>query len=178
MRSVFISGILGGIILFIWGAVSWMVLPWHKDSLNGFKDEKSVAAVVGANVAKSGMYILPFQHMDSPEAAQQTQPAPLMMFASIKTESMKPVGSYMVTSIITQFLAAFLVAFLVSKTSGLGYLGRLSFIVLFALTAGIVVDVPYWNWFGFDTHFTLVAFGDLLISWFLAGLVMAKFAKK
>lgn len=172
--KLLIAGVLGGIVIFLWGMVSWMVLPWHKDTINHFKDERSVAAVVTANISKSGMYIMPAGEMEGVEAHQANMP---MIFASISLDGMKPMGGYMMTGIINQILAAILVAFLVSKVS-LGYLGRVGFIVMLALTAGLITNGPYWNWFSFDTQFTLVTFGDILISWFLAGLVIAKFARK
>ena len=31
------AGILGGIIVFMWGMVSWMVLPWHTSTIVSFR---------------------------------------------------------------------------------------------------------------------------------------------
>jgi hypothetical protein len=47
---------------------------------------------------------------------------------------------------------------------------------LFGLTAGVVCFLPYWNWFDFSTAYTAASIVDLAIGWFLAGLVIAKFA--
>lgn len=31
-KSLILGGILGGLVLFIWGFISYMVLPWHRRS--------------------------------------------------------------------------------------------------------------------------------------------------
>jgi hypothetical protein len=33
--------------------------------------------------------------------------------------------------------------------------------------------VPYWNWYGFPTDFTLAQIVENTVGWFLAGLVLA-----
>ena len=67
---------------------------------------------------------------------------------------------------------------LLCKTTGLSYFGRVGFVVVFALAAGFVTHVPYWNWFYFNSQFTLVQITDLLVGWFLAGLAMAGVCKR
>ena len=49
------GGILGAVILFVWGFLSWMVLPWHADSMHTFKDETAIAQSIQANASKSGI---------------------------------------------------------------------------------------------------------------------------
>ena len=169
MSACIKAGIVGGIILFIWYAVSWMVLPWHASTLNGFKDEKAVSEVIIANAPQSGIYLLPSAQMSSQEQSPE-----MVMFASVHqvgTQSMMMQGA---VSLVTQIISALLVAWLLCKTAGLGYAGRVGFVVVFALAASFVSHVPYWNWFYFNSQFTLVQVADLLVGWFLAGLVMAK----
>ena len=40
-----------------------------------------------------------------------------------------------------------------------------------------MVNFPYWNWYGFPTHFTLMELVDKLITLFVAGLVLAAIVK-
>lgn len=173
MKSCIKGGILGGIVLFLWGVVSWMVLPWHMNTMNNFNDEGSVAAVIVANAPKSGVYVSPTK----PSAAQgqaQAQP-PALIFATVTLEG-GPASMVMpmILSLLTQIVAALLVGWMLCKTNGLSYARRVGFVVVFAVAAAVVTHVPYWNWFGFGTDFTLVGVADLIIGWFLAGLVMAK----
>lgn len=170
------NGIIGGIILFIWGMISWMVFPWHMNVINGFTDSTAVAQAVTSNAPRSGIYVLPYTQADS-ESATTTQVMP-QLFLSVnlkgaETMMIKP----MVIGLLTQIIAAILVAWMLSKVVGLSYFGRVGFVVVFALAAGIVTDIPYWNWFAFDANYTLIVIADMLIGWFLAGLAMAKFVK-
>ena len=58
-RSFLMGGFVGGVVLFVWGAVSWMVLPWHNMTLNTFTDEDKVANVLIANAPVRGIYVYP-----------------------------------------------------------------------------------------------------------------------
>lgn len=167
-RSIILGGILGGIILFAWGAISWMVLPLHMQTLHGFKDEGSVIQAIKANSTESGMYFLPLQH----DQTQTQVPGP-MVFASVTQEGMTTMVPSMVIGFIADVIAAMLVTWMVLQTTGLGYFCRLGFILVFALAGSVLTHFMYWNWFHFATDFTLIEILDVLVAWFLAGLVIA-----
>ena len=175
MGSCIKGGVLAGIVLFIWSAVTWMALPWHKTTLNSFTNEKAVVEVIKVNATKSGMYFLPAKGM---EATDQKFTGP-MIFTSIHLEGMPPsMAMQMLTGLIGEIIAAMFVGWLLLKTSGLNYFQRVGFVVVFAIAASIVADLGNWNWFAFDTNYTLVLIADTVIGWFLAGLVLAKFCRK
>lgn len=177
MRTVK-AGVLGGIVLFIWGMVSWMLLPWHMETLHSFKDAKAVTQVIESNVSQSGIYFAPTmeEHAAKKEVAKKeaVKKEP-MIFTSVRLEGMGPsMAVPMLISLFTQIVAAFFVAWMLSKTIGLSYMKRVTFVVVFALAASLVTEVPAWTWFGFDPKYVLVLIADLLIGWFFAGLVLAK----
>src|SRR2546428_13605020 len=66
LKSLLLGGILGGLLLFAWGVVPWMLLPWHLATLEKFKDEAKVAQALTANATKSGVYLLPNVHKHEP----------------------------------------------------------------------------------------------------------------
>lgn len=172
MSSCIKAGILGGIVLFIWSAISWMVLPWHMTTMHNFKDQTAVSQIIQANAEQSGIYFSP-SYKTPQEGDAKSEP---MVFAAVHLPGMQPsMVEPMTISFLSQLVSAFLVVWLLSKTRGLSYSNRVGFILVFALAAGVVTDVPYWNWFKFDAQYTLVAMADLLIGWFFAGLVIAKF---
>jgi hypothetical protein len=80
-------------------------------------------------------------------------------------------------SLITQIVAAFFVAWMLLNTAGLGYMGRVFFVIIFALAAGTVGLVPQWNWLNFDVQYVGLEFADLIVGWFLAGLVLARMCR-
>lgn len=186
-RSVLRGGILSGIVVFVWGAISWMALPLHEATLLKFKDEAAVTAAVGANAAARGVYLLPNAHGDaaglSPEQQQARQAAAMKQWESgptalvvVRLGGSTSMAPYLVIGLATAIIAGLLIAWLVSKTSGLSYWGKVGFVVVTALVAGLLTNVPEWNWWSFSTGYTAVALLDHMVGWFLGGLVIAKFS--
>lgn len=179
--------ILGGIALFIWGAISWMVLPWHNFAMYGFKDEVAVTQTLFSNAPQNGIYILPNPHRQGEESTQEEIKAKSsssmeqmikgpVLFAAVSLDGSGSMVKPMIGSLLIQMLGALLVTFLILEKNNLTYWERVGFAVLFALAAGIVCHLPYWNWWSFSALYTLVTIMDLVVGWFLAGLVIAQVA--
>ena len=83
----------------------------------------------------------------------------------------------MAVQLLSLVAAAFLLTWLVLQTSGLSYARRVMFLAVVGLSASVIVDLPNWNWWGFSGSFTAVNVADNVITWLLAGLVIAKVAK-
>ncbi|MEK6698785.1 MAG: hypothetical protein AABZ10_07060 [Nitrospirota bacterium] len=60
MKKHILPSILAGIVLFVWGFISWALLPWHMTVANKFADEAAVSRVLKENAPQSGVYYLPF----------------------------------------------------------------------------------------------------------------------
>ena len=84
----------------------------------------------------------------------------------------------MVFSFLSLLLAALLITWLLMQTSGLSYIRQVMFVTAIGLSAGVMVHLPYWNWWKFPLCYTIVSIFDLVIAWFLAGLVMAKMCQR
>jgi hypothetical protein len=181
------GGLLGGLVLFVWGAVSWTVLPLHNMTLSKFTDENAVATVITENAKDPGVYFLPNAYHESAaseaekkaayEAAQKRMPEGPVVFASIRLKGMKSMAPFVLTGIVISIIGATLGTLLLLKTKETGYFRKAGYLALFAFTAGVVCFLPYWNWFGFSTAYTAASIIDLTIGWFLAGLVIAKVAR-
>jgi hypothetical protein len=183
MGKLFKGSLLGGFILFLWGAVSWMVLDWHSQVLNAFTDEAKVAESFQLNTDKAGVYMLPMiaMSLEPPEKlseAEQQQMATRekgpVAFATVIPEGhsndmIKP----LVTSLATQIIAAFLVTALLLINTPPSFMGRLTMVMLFAVGASVITYVPLYNWFYFPLDFTLLAVADILIGWLLAGIAIS-----
>ena len=171
--KVILAGILGAIVLFVWSAASWMVLPWHMKTIHTFNDEKSVVAIIQANATESGVYMLPMMDdkgtLKNPELAKGPT-----IFAAIK---MQPMNATMTTQMVISFLAqlvpALFVAWILCLARGLSYFGRVGLVLLFGIAGAVASQIPLWNWFGFDEQYISIMMADIIIGWFLAGLVMA-----
>ena len=53
------GALVGGAILWVWGAVSWMLLPWHHATFRAFADEGAVERTILVAAPESGVYGLP-----------------------------------------------------------------------------------------------------------------------
>lgn len=187
VKSLVLGGLLGGIVAFCWSAISWTVLTWHNPTMNSFTNEAAVAQVLTENAPRGGMYWLPgvpagFDRMtgDEKKAAEKlmeerTRTMPFL-YGVVQQRANNDMTRQMGGSVLFDILAALLITGLLMRTAGMSYLGRVMFIVTVALAAGIIAEVPHWVWWHFDTSWTVVALADIVIAWFLAGLVIAKVA--
>lgn len=172
MKKLIIGGLAGAVILFFWGMLSWMMLPWHKTTIFSFQNEAAVKTAFTANAPKSGVYVAPSMASQNTQQANPIQPP--IIFSVVQVEQPMAMSYMMLISFIIQFIAAFLITWLISQAKDAGYGKRVTMSLVFGLAAGIVTHLPYWNWFGFPAYYTVVAILDLVIGWFLAGLAIAR----
>ena len=179
MKSILAGGILGGIALFAWCTVSWMFLPWHNATFRKFDQERVVEVVLQTNAPQKGIYLLPSPATGTPEEQKTTHERAAkgpFAFVVMSPNGWGPMPFHIATGLLTQILGAGLVTGLLVlvKKPKAAFVEKFSFVVLFALAAGVVCHLPFWNWWGFSIGFTLLSLADLLIGWSLAGLVIAK----
>jgi hypothetical protein len=187
LKPLVLGTILGGLVAFVWSSISWEVLPWHGKPILSFQNDEEVSAVIRTHAVKSGVYILPggpsMDGMTSEQkkAAQATlmeemQKGPVM-FAAIRRDGF---GSYtwgLVIQLLSLMAAAFLLTWLALQTSGLSYAKRVLFLGVVGLAAGVITELPNWNWWGFSGSYAAVMIADGTLTWLIAGLVIAKVCK-
>lgn len=171
MKKNILLSLVAGVMLFVWGFISWAVLPWHMMVANKFTDEAAVSQALKANAPQAGVYYLPFSEKDH-------GPNQAGAFANVLPQGTEMnMGRQMAIGLITQIVSAFLVLSLMSMTTSLSYWSKVGFFALAGLTIGFVSHAPYWNWFGFPASYVSITILDILIGWTLAGLTVAKFAE-
>lgn len=177
LKSLIKSAIVGGIIVYVWGMISWIVLPWHITTINRFTNPDAVSQVIIDNTPKDGMYVL--VNMPSSENDQQSTMSGPFMFASIQRAGMDMSSTKpFVISFIIQVVGAFFITWLYLQTKANRYWRGVFFITLIGFLVGILSLLTSWNWWGFSPGYVFVGIADLVISWFLGGLAIAKLARK
>ena len=187
VRSLVLGSVLGGVIVFAWTAVSWMLLPWHNNAMKSFADEAAVAQVILDNAPSGGMFAIPgwpagFDAMtqaqkDSCQAAMTKKMADGPYFYGVVWRGVKEdMGRSMGVSLLFDVLAALLVTMLVMKTGGMSWAGRVMFIVTVALAVCLIAIAPNWIWWHHPSGYVIVGMADVVIAWALAGMVIAKVA--
>ena len=152
-------------MLFIWGAITLVFIPWHNLVLLGVKNEPAVLEVLRAQAAETGVYSVPIDHT----SYTATSPFAVIMY---RPDGMgMGQGAVMAVSFATYWLASLIAALLMPKT--LSYMRRVLFFVGLGVFTSLVAHVNNWTWTGYSPGYTLVAIFDLIVGWFLAGLVLA-----
>ena len=171
IRTAAKGALAGGLVLFVWGVIYWMALPWHHAVFGQFQDEDAVASVLTLNAPEPGVYIYPGGQDEEAREKMARGPFAFVVFHRGGIASMvRP----LVTQLGIQIVGAFLISLLLARAGVAGYWGRVGFVVVLLLTAGILCHLPNWNWWHFSTGYILTAFVDLLAGGFLAALVLAR----
>jgi hypothetical protein len=186
LKSLVLGTILGGLVAFVWSSISWEVLPWHEKPILSFQNDEEVSAMIRTHTVKSGVYILPGSSMEGMTSEQKkAAQAALMekmqkgpvMFAAIRRDGFGSYTQGLVIQLLSLMAAAFLLTWLALQTSGLSYGKRVLFLAVVGLAAGVITELPYWNWWGFSGMYTTVMIADATLTWLFAGLVIAKVAQ-
>ncbi len=176
MFKVLIAAILGGAISFAWTSASWMFLPWHQQTIKHFDNEQAVAKTLKAQVEEDGIYLIPKIDQNSAKPMEATASTDTFAFISLRSNGTgMSMQESMKFSFFNSIFISILIVILLSCTSDLGYMARVFFVMMVGLIGALSGHVPNWIWWGFATNYTIVMMVDIVIGWFLAGLVIAAF---
>ncbi len=179
MKKIALAAVTGGLILFVWTALSWMALPFHTMNLNSIPDEDNAIAALGEYVTESGVYQYPGMGPDQALVAEKLSKGPrlFMLFRTDGADMMDPMQ--FVRGLILNIIVAGLIAFLLSKAvfSLPTYGSRILFVTLFSLLPVFHVEFAMANWWGFPLDYILVNVFDHVAGFALAGLAIAWFIK-
>ena len=71
MKKTLLAGLAGGLILYAWAAIAWIVLPLHDASIKPMANEDSVIAVMRTAMTEKGVYIFPAMPKKTAGMSQQ-----------------------------------------------------------------------------------------------------------
>lgn len=168
--------IVGGVIVFLWFMISWMVFPMHKMSMHKFTNESEVTSCILRSAPKDGIYVIPF--MEEQKTAQTQEADQPFIFVNIaRGIDFKDMTRPMVISIITQVIGAFLITYLLLRAKAMKYWSRVWFVTIIGVVVALLGTVPAWNWWHFSTGWALLEIFDIVIGWFIGGLIIGKLIK-
>jgi hypothetical protein len=187
LKSLVLGTILGGLVAFLWSSISWEVLTWHEKPILSFQNDEEVSKMIRSHTTESGMYIVPgapsmeTMSKEQKKAAQaevfeKMKKGPIM-FAAVRRDGFDSYTRGLIIQLLSLMAAAFLLTWLALQTSGLSYGKKVIFLAVVGLAAGVITELPNWNWWGFSGTYTLVMIADATLTWLFAGLVIAKVAK-
>ena len=166
-KKLILGAVLGGLVIFAWGTVSWMLLPWHGKTLQPFTNEKAVAVTIRANAPRAGVYMMPHEHNASGGPG-------MLAVIRVKGQAMHP--AYLIRGLLIDMAGALLLTWLLIWVGGT-FQQKVQLAVIVGLLAAVWVKLPDWNWWGFSAGYTLLGMLDYVVSAALAGLAIAKITK-
>jgi hypothetical protein len=185
MKKILLGGLVGGVILFLWSFLAWVILPLHSSSLHGITNEDAVITALQQSLAGKAVYMFPHNPgKDADQAAQDAWvekmkrgPSGLIMYNPYGTDPMMP--RQMIIGVLLDFVAALLVSWLLTRSTAFGtsYISRVAFCGMFALFVTIFDYLMMWNWMGYPRDFTVALIVDAFIGLLLAGLGIAAIVK-
>lgn len=166
--------LIGGIIVFLWLMISWMVLPMHQTSINKFTDESEVSSCVMRYAPTDGVYVIPsWEQIEKGEDSK----SPFVLVNIRRGVDYTNMVRNIICGVITQIIGAALITYLLLQTKAMKYWNRVWFVTIIGLVVGILGSVPAWNWWYFPSGWVVLEIFDYIIGWFLGGLVIAKLVK-
>jgi hypothetical protein len=176
---IIIAGIVGGIVMFMWGFVSHMMLGVGSHAFKYTPTDAQVVAAMKANMPESGIYFLPGMDMTKTPTEEEwaaiekkaaAGPTAFVVYNTDGTGLMTP--GQMGGEFASNLLGALVVAFILSWSAP--GIGRRTMIAAFiGLAAWLSIDVSYWNWYRFPTAFIVDELIEQVIGWLLTGAAMA-----
>ncbi len=160
------AAVIGGIVSFGWGAVSHLAAVFPGTEPKAFADSNAVVQAVKANAPENGIYF---------------EGRGLFAVVAFRPD-MGPKFASMVPSMAIQLLieiaVALVLAWVLLRLPPMTAFQTGILLAIIGVAAGIEELLPQWNWYGFPTSSTAAEALDLVIGWFLLGLVLGVIKNK
>jgi hypothetical protein len=180
MKRTVLAGLLGGLTAFVWSAISHTVLPLGTMGIGTLPNEERTIAALRDTLPASGLYLFPAPDLSesAPADAQErwmeryrTGPTGFLVYRPVGGEFSYPL--HLAIELLTTVLAALVAATLLTRTPITVAQGALCGAGLGVFT-WLSITMSYTNWYDFPTAFSMAEGIDQLVSWGLAGAVIAK----
>jgi len=183
--KILLTGILGGIVMFIWTSIAHMALPLGEAGIREVANESAVLSAMQSNIGdQTGLYIFPGPGVEKNATRQEKNEAMKHMAEKMATNPSgilmyhapgRPftIGKWLGIEFGTELLEAILVAFLLVQTRIVSFSGRVGFVLVAGILAAITTNVSYWNWYGFPCVYTASYMFIQVVGFLLVGVVAA-----
>ena len=178
MRLI-IAAIVGGLVMFFWGAFSHMVLQLGDTQIKALPNEAAVVAAMKANITEPGFYLVPgMENMHSATEEQQKAweekykagPTAIVIYRPTGGEVMS--AKQLLFELGSNIVAALFVAYILSMMIP-SFTKRVAAAALIGLSGWISINLSYWNWYGFPASFVGFEAIDQFVGWLLVGIAIA-----
>jgi hypothetical protein len=188
-KKIILGGVVGAVLVFIVSSLWHTVLGLGDVGIKALPNEDAVGAALRASITQPGFYFFPAPNM-SPGRSKEQREADSAAYASKYRQG--PTGILIYSpggedfnfgkALLNQFLfnlvAALILAWILAVgAAGTSFGGRALIVLLASIFAGVVILLPYWNWYNFPLTYVLGDISGWVVSWGIGGLAMAKIVK-
>jgi hypothetical protein len=171
MKKYIVGSLVGGIILFGWQGLSWMVLGIHNSAMKYHPAQKEIMNVISANTTEEGLYMMPSAPTEKEQQAMMEEMkgkpwATVIYHKSFNADMAMPMIRGFLVDI---FLVISLIYIL---TRGAIPIPRRVFSASVAIGLAFFLWGPYMGHIWFDLPWSMIK-GDLidsLVAWSLCGI--------
>ena len=167
MKRLLVAGVLAGLAMFVWEAVTHTFTPLGTMGLSVLPNEAAARAALAAQLGNAdGLFIFPAMEM-----GRTPTPGPwgLLLYHPQFAFSWSTLGWEALVELAMGLALAQVIALAGAASFG----RRMAVAILVGVSAAIAVSPSYTIWFGFPSDYTMaqmiVAFGDYVVG----GLVIA-----
>lgn len=190
MKKILTGGALGGLVVFLWGFLSHMVLPVGEMGWSQMPIDSPLLEAMKTELPAEGLYAFPGKEVGRKQTEAEDAvwrgkfkrgPNGLLLYHPTGGDPIS--ARRLATELATDIFGALLLAYLLVAVAGstgaqvpLAKMLRISFAA--GLFSWVSIEIAYWNWYGFPDGFVLGELIDQLVGWTLAGLVMALYWRR
>lgn len=180
------ASLIGGLVVFAWGSISWMVLTWHMTSMKPLPEADATFAAIQEKLPDSGVYYYPPMYEEGADEAaaeawaeKRTGGPYISMLIYSKSGYMEGMPRQFVTGYLLEVVGAGLIACLICLAGPClqSYGRRVMFACMIAIFATFAGPLMEWNWWEYPDEFATPMVLDGIIGWSLAGLAIAAIMK-
>jgi len=178
---ILVAAVLGGLVIFAWGALAWTVMPHHDATVGVADDEIALSDTLLETLPETPghrVYILPsLPERGADEAAKESfterhEAGPIAMIVVDREGGPVREPMTFVTGFAFNVTAALIASMLLATARLRSYPKRVLFVALLGAFAAIAADMTYMTFLRFPTDWSLAMALDHVAGWSLAGLVI------
>jgi len=183
MKRTILAGLVAGTVAFMWGGLSWSLLPFQTGKIKTMPNEVAIAEFLAKTLPGEGVYQYPGDPDPASgdaglqEAMQRYERGPVVPLLVYKPgPGSMNLAAFVARGLGANLLAGVLLAMVLALMAPAydAYWSRVGVVGLIATFATLITHVPYWAWGSFPTSYTLIVVIDAILAWLVAGMVLVR----
>lgn len=182
MVRIALAALAGAVVLFVWGAVSWMFIPWHQ--IDQLPNEDAVIRDM-QNRNETGVYWFPWtdprtlSEEDHAEQVAKHERGPVgVIVYSAEGREVMPLSLHakgLVLDLVGALAASIMLSMAVTALGG--YVARVLFVALLGVFVAAIATMIQWNYMLYPLDYSLQLAADNIVAALLLGLVLGAVIK-